>query len=243
MTRLTDAELDRLDAWGKRAHSARGWDVAGLIAEVREHRAAETERSMDRLVTERTGATHPVVRLDAVAAAARRAAARARHARPRRADRALEDSREPEEATMTHAKITPRASEAEAEEGRPMTRNHKPRGRRKPEVADDASSLRRRPADCPLVGKFFHSFNRTADGKRERIMWQGVVEAAVTETLYLVSTFSWLTGGRTWAMHLVPLAEMNDWFFYADGETMADSYEHGDARHYRYDAKEPPFDE
>ncbi len=69
-----------------------------------------------------------------------------------------------------------------------------------------------------LVGKFF-----LGDDKRQ---WQGVIEGEAAPGLFLVRTFSWITGGNS-DQRLIDVKDMLDWVFFDDDEAMRNGYEHG----------------
>jgi len=70
-----------------------------------------------------------------------------------------------------------------------------------------------------LIGKFFHSFNEADD-----VIWQGVIEGQVNDEYFLITTFSWITGGDS-LKHVCNLSRMKKWIFYNSSEEMQDYYD------------------
>lgn len=74
-----------------------------------------------------------------------------------------------------------------------------------------------------FIGRAFHTW-KTFDTCDCRLYdWQGIVVAKITDTIYLVGTFSWGTGDYS-TEHLVTVDQMLDWTFYPDTESMVDNY-------------------
>lgn len=94
-------------------------------------------------------------------------------------------------------------------------------------------------AQCPLVGRCFHSL----DGPDGVIEWQGEVIGKVEQGLYLIRLFNWIDGGDS-LQRLIPIDEMRHWLFYDNHESMNWHYREGSARRYRDDVrrKERPPD-
>jgi hypothetical protein len=97
---------------------------------------------------------------------------------------------------------------------------------------DRLSTVADQPFDpTSLVGSYFHS--EAARG------WHGCVVAEPAPGVYLVETFSWLSGSSH-SQHLVRIEDMLDWQFYDDAEWMGDAYEHGVAT--RWEREREPGD-
>ena len=76
----------------------------------------------------------------------------------------------------------------------------------------------------PLVGQFFHTFTTHPDGCR-LVSNQGKVIGRVSQDLYLVQLYEWLTGSPG-ARELRKTDDMLGWQFYPDGEALQFEYEH-----------------
>ena len=76
----------------------------------------------------------------------------------------------------------------------------------------------------PLVGRYFHSIEKNDDG-RNVVQWQGQVIEKISDEVYLVELFEWITGSDSYGK-LVPLSDMLQWQFYESNEQMNDWYEH-----------------
>ena len=86
--------------------------------------------------------------------------------------------------------------------------------------SDRSLSVNQQP---PLIGKYFHSIEKK-DG-RDVVQWQGQVMQQISQEVYLVELFEWITGSDSYGK-LVPLSDMLQWQFYESNEQMNDWYEH-----------------
>lgn len=88
----------------------------------------------------------------------------------------------------------------------------------------DQKSRRSDRSQPTLVGRYFHSIEKNDDG-RNVVQWQGQVVEKISDEVYLVELFDWITGSAS-VYKLVPLHVMLSWQFYNDAESMNDWYEH-----------------
>ena len=81
------------------------------------------------------------------------------------------------------------------------------------------TTVRKKPEQDILVGKYFHSFPIKEGEKHRRITWQGRVIGKVSEGLYLVQLCEWLFGQPS-NQRLVDIAMMmrEEWQFYTNDE-------------------------
>ena len=79
-----------------------------------------------------------------------------------------------------------------------------------------------------LVGKFFHTFKMKEDGTSDYVEYQGVINAYVSDGIYLVAKFNWILGD-SWAESLMSLDYFanHDARFYDTSEEMKNAYDYG----------------
>ena len=76
--------------------------------------------------------------------------------------------------------------------------------------------MKKTQAKIELVGHYFLVFEQRAGEKKPK--YQGRLIGKITEEVYLVELYSWITGSVT-NRKLASLREMVDWYLYDDHET------------------------
>lgn len=72
-----------------------------------------------------------------------------------------------------------------------------------------------------MIGNYFHGC--------DEIQWQGMIIGEPSPGMFMVQTFSWLTGNEH-SKQLVPITAMTGWTFYDTAEEMSNAYEYGGVR-------------
>lgn len=81
-----------------------------------------------------------------------------------------------------------------------------------------ASPRSARPVHHPLVGKWFHSFDRTGG-----VQWQGEVRASLGRGMLLVALYEWIIGHDD-IERIVRVRDMASWHFYDSAAEMRQVY-------------------